>query len=88
MRDYIVSGAMVIAIAGREKGESFIVLETQNDYAYIINGKTRTINSPKKKKIKHLQLLCKSELVNLDMNTLTDALVKKYLDNYNKSRVK
>lgn len=79
-----------MAIAGREKGEIFLILKSEDEYAYIINGKTRTIENPKKKNKKHLHLLCKSELTNFDINQdkLTDAQVKKFLNNYNKSRVK
>ena len=90
MNKYFVCGAVVMAIAGREKGEIFLILHTEEDYAYLVNGQSRTIESPKKKKKKHLHLLCKSELTGLDIQSkqLTDALVKKFLNNYSKSRVK
>lgn len=90
MDKYLVSGAVVMAIAGREKGEIFLILKADEEYAYIINGQTRTIEKPKKKNKKHLHLLCKSELTNFDIcqERLTDAHVKKFLNNYNKSRVK
>ena len=90
MRDYLTKGAVVLAIAGREKNEIFLILNSDGEFAYIINGKSRTINNPKKKNKKHLHLLCKSELTHFDIESdkLTDAQVKKFLNNYNKSRVK
>ena len=88
MREYLSAGAVVLATAGREKGELFLIIKEDNDYAFIINGDTRTIENPKKKNKKHLHLLCKSESTGLDTNELSDALVKKFLNNYNKSRVK
>ena len=88
MNEYLSAGAVVLATAGREKGELFIILKEDNDYAFIINGGTRTIENPKKKNKKHLHLLCKSESAGLSLDELSDALVKKYLNNYNKSRVK
>lgn len=90
MIKYLIPGAVVMATAGREKGEIFLIHTVVDDYAYIINGHTRTIENPKKKKKKHLHLLCKSELTGLDtcLEQLTDAHVKKFLNNYSKSRVK
>jgi len=88
MRKYFIKGAVVQAIAGREKGEIFIIYDEIEDYAYLINGTTRNISNPKKKNKKHLHLLCKSELTQIEMSELNDAQVKKFLNNYNKSRVK
>ena len=88
MENYLLPGAVVLAIAGREKGEIFLILNVDNDNIYIINGQTRTIENPKKKNKKHLHLLCKSELTGLNISQLTDAHVRKFLNDYDKSRVK
>ena len=88
MYNYFSVGAVVSATAGREKGELFLIVNENGEYAYLINGKSRTIENPKKKNKKHLHLLCKSELTGLNMSELTDAQVKNFLNNYNKSRVK
>lgn len=84
----MVEGVIVMATAGREKGEIFVILKDDGDNVYLVNGQTRTIESPKKKRKKHLHLLCKSEVSGLNSLTLTDALVKNFLNNYSKSRVK
>lgn len=88
MQKYFLKGACVQATAGREKGEIFIIINESGNDAYLVNGQARTIENPKKKRKKHLHLLCKSELTGLDMSQLTDALVKNFLNNYSKSRVK
>ena len=88
MYNYFNAGAVVSATAGREKGELFLIYNEEKEYAYLINGKSRTIENPKKKNKKHLHLLCKSEIVGLDMNSLTNAQVKNFLNNYCKSRLK
>ena len=88
MKKYLISGAVVKAIAGREKGEIFIIKDEDGEYANLINGTTRTIENPKKKNKKHLHLLCKSEVAGLDIPSLSNAQVKNFLNNYNKSRVK
>ena len=80
MTKYYCSGAVVMSIAGREKNELFLILKTEGNWAYLINGKSRPIESPKKKNFKHLQLLSKSS--NLDFDNLTNAQVIKFLKDY------
>lgn len=86
MRKYLCKGALVKATQGRESGELFIILNDDSEYAYLANGKTRTILQPKKKNKKHLYLIKKSEDVNLNLEGLTDAHIIKYIKDYNKSR--
>ena len=88
MYNYFSVGAVVSATAGREKGELFLIVNENGEYAYLINGKSRTIENPKKKNKKHLHLLCKSEVAGLDMTSLSDAQVINFLNNYCKSRLK
>lgn len=80
-------GTVVRATSGRESNQLFIVLSMDNDYAYLINGKTRPIEKPKRKNVKHLySLLYKSDLVHcIEDQTITNAQVIKYLKDYNKS---
>ena len=88
MKEYFNVGAVVMAIAGREKGEIFLIVKDEGEYSLLVNGTTRTINEPKKKNKKHLHLLCKSESTGLVMSELTNAQVKNFLNNYCKSRLK
>ena len=76
------NGDIVKAIAGREKEELFIIYKIDNNFAYLVNGKSRRIENPKKKNIKHLFLLCKSEYTSINTQDLTNALVIKYLKDY------
>ena len=49
----IVKGSIVKAKAGRDKDSFFVVLEVNQDFALIADGKRRTIEHPKNKKLKH-----------------------------------
>lgn len=51
-----MNGLVVRSKAGRDKGDLFIILRTENEYAYIANGELRKVDRPKKKKLRHLQL--------------------------------
>lgn len=51
--DYL--GIVVYSKAGRDMDRKFIILDIINDdYVYICDGDLRTIEKPKKKRIKHL----------------------------------
>ena len=52
----IVVGSVVRSKAGRDKGDYFIVLSREGEYAYLANGELRKVDHPKKKKLKHLQV--------------------------------
>ena len=87
MIDKFTVGSVVKATLGRESNQLFIIKSMDTNYAYIINGKTRSIDRPKRKNIKHLYcLLYKSDLVHcIEDQTITNAQVIKYLKDYNKS---
>jgi len=40
--------------AGHDKGKLYIIIGVENEYAWIADGKSRTIDKPKKKNLKHL----------------------------------
>lgn len=47
-------GQIVKAKAGRDKNQFFIIKELEGRFAYIVNGKSRKVDKPKKKKLIHL----------------------------------
>ena len=50
----IEPGQIVRSIAGHDKDRFFLVLEIEGDFAYLVDGKYRPLESPKKKRKKHL----------------------------------
>lgn len=53
MEEY--EGLVVKSRAGRDNGQLYLVIKTDGDFVYVANGDTRKIESPKKKKLKHIQ---------------------------------
>lgn len=49
----IAKGDLVLAAAGREKGELFFVMDIQDEYLLLADGKVRRVEAPKRKKRKH-----------------------------------
>lgn len=48
-------GRAVLSKAGRDAGKRFVVLAVDETFAYITDGDLRKVESPKKKKHKHLR---------------------------------
>ena len=52
-----MAGALVKSLAGRDRGGYFFILREEGEYIYLVDGKYRRFDCPKKKKKKHVQVL-------------------------------
>ena len=52
---------VVVSTAGRDQGSLFYVLEADDTWLTLANGKDRTIEKPKRKKRKHTSKVLRSE---------------------------
>ena len=52
---------VVASTAGRDQGELFYVIGTDEQFLMLANGKDRTLDRPKRKKCKHVQKVLRSE---------------------------
>lgn len=43
--------------AGHDKGEIFVIINIEDEYVYLVDGRLRTLEKPKKKKMKHVQII-------------------------------
>ena len=55
MEEYGV-GMMARSLAGHDKGKVYMVLDVKEPFVYLVDGKLRTLDHPKKKRIKHVQI--------------------------------
>ena len=44
-------GMLAVSKAGHDKDSWYVVLKIEGNYAYLVNGKTKTLEKPKKKKL-------------------------------------
>lgn len=49
-------GNMVYSKCGHDKGKLFVVIREDESYFYLVNGESRLVRTPKKKKRKHVQV--------------------------------
>ena len=52
---------VVISTAGRDAGQLFYVLQADDTYLMLVNGKDRSLEKPKRKKRKHAKKVLRSE---------------------------
>lgn len=73
-----VAGTVVKSKSGHDKSEYFIITHFQNGFVYIANGKSRMLQNPKKKNLKHL---CYTNSV-IDTVDLTDKKLRELLKSF------
>ncbi len=59
--DQILVSDVVVSTAGRDQGQFFYVIKEEAPYLYLVNGKDRPLDRPKRKKRKHVQKVLRSE---------------------------
>ena len=52
---------VVVSKAGRDQGQWFYVVDMDQSFLYLANGKDRTVDKPKRKKRKHVEKVLRSE---------------------------
>lgn len=58
-------GDLVLSKAGRDKGKYFLVVAVSGAIATLVDGRTRKVSNPKKKNIKHLEMVLSA--VNIEL---------------------
>ena len=51
----------MISLAGRDQGKLFYVIETDGTYVTIADGKGRKLENPKRKKLKHVRKVSRTD---------------------------
>ena len=52
---------IIISLAGRDKGKLFYVVDVEENYVLIADGKGRKLENPKRKKLKHVRRVSRTE---------------------------
>ena len=75
------------SLCGHDKNEIYVVYREENDFVYLINGKTKTIEKPKRKKQRHIQIIknLPEEIIEMVSRELTNETAKKIIKHYIRS---
>lgn len=58
-------GKFATSKAGHDKNQLYVVVDADEEFAYLCDGRLKPIDSPKKKRFKHIQIINKSVEENL-----------------------
>ena len=61
LSDQIHISDVVVSTAGHDKGELFYVIDADEGFLYLANGKDRSLDKPKRKRARHVQKVLRSE---------------------------
>lgn len=57
----VEKSSLVVSKAGRDQGQLFYVIDADEQYVYLADGKSRRLEKPKRKKRKHIEQIPRTE---------------------------
>ena len=72
------AGMLARSLAGHDEGQIYVIIGREASYIYLVNGKNRTLNRPKKKKAKHVCLIREEH----DIAGINDAGIRKIIKEF------
>lgn len=84
-------GYLVSSKAGHDKGKIYIITAENEEYVWIADGKSKTIEYPKKKKKKHVQIIKvykdNDVITSLEQKkTVRDEEIRRVIETYKKKQ--
>ena len=55
-------GMLAISRAGHDQGTVYVITGEEGEYVYLVDGKLKTVDRPKKKNRKHIQVIKKIQI--------------------------
>lgn len=81
-------GMLAYSRAGHDKGKLYVIIKADHEYVYLVNGIHKKISNPKKKKLKHIQIINDiPEIIRECMNSgkkVTDEDIKRSIKIFSK----
>jgi ribosomal protein L14E/L6E/L27E len=74
----LLKGSVVRAEAGRDGGGYFVIVEADEKYCLIADGKSRKLEAPKRKNIKHIRVTNSM----IDLNDITDKKLRRLMKEF------
>lgn len=75
-----MTGFLAYSLAGHDKEALYLIIEETKDFVYVVDGEVRTLDKPKKKNKKHIQIIKKNRRI--DISSVTNEEVKHIIKLY------
>lgn len=79
-----MEGMLAQSTAGHDKTKIYVILREDDAYVYLVDGEIRTMDKPKKKNKKHIQIIKKFRM-ETEEKALKDSEIKRVIKTYQKS---
>lgn len=76
-------GFFAYSLAGHDKEKMYMIIKEEKDYVWLVDGNIRTLDNPKKKNKKHIQII-KNKNAGDILYSVTDETVKRAIKLYSK----
>ena len=73
-------GMLAKSKAGHDKGHVYVIMKEENAYVYLVDGCLKTLEHPKKKKKKHVQIILEKH----EMSGMDNVGIKQILKSFDK----
>ena len=87
-----MTGMLASSKAGHDKGDIYVIIREETEYVYLVDGKLRTLEKPKKKNKKHIQIIKKavetSFTEKIRNGQADDSEIRKVIKQYKQSHYK
>lgn len=72
------------SMSGHDRNQIYLIKEKDENYVYLVNGTTKPLSAPKKKNMRHIQIIRKlpEEVKEVLKVNVTDITVKKAIKTY------
>ena len=73
------AGRLAWSRAGHDKDTLYVIVKTEGEYVYLSDGRLKPVDHPKKKKIRHIQIVRQipEELLGLNIVTIKNEEIRK-----------
>ena len=75
------AGMLAWSRAGHDKDTLYVIVKIEGEYVYLSDGRLKPVDHPKKKKIRHIQIVRQipEELLGLNIETIKNEEIRKVI---------
>ncbi len=69
-------GYLAYSIAGHDKDAVYLIIKEENGFVWLVDGRVRTLQNPKRKNKKHIQVIKKRDY-KMGLESMTNEQIKR-----------
>lgn len=75
------------SLSGHDRNQIYLIQKKDDRFVYLVNGTTKPLEMPKKKSVKHIQIIKKLpiEVTECLLGSVTDSTIKRAIKTYQRA---